>query len=492
MKLTLRFTLVFVVGMVTVLAFYAWAVFRRETNLFQADMQRDNLLMGEVFASALTRTWQMQGPAEAMSLVQRANRSESRVKFRWTWLDAPAGSPEAPRVPPEQHLDLARGQTVTYTDQPPRSVGDFLTYIPVKAGGRLGALELRESLADERSYVRRTVVFTGVAVGVITVLFGGLSLVLGSWFVARPVQRLIECTRRVAAGDLSGPPVLKRADELRELAEALTSMCADLATSRARLAAETAARMTALEQLRHADRLRLVGQLASGLAHELGTPLNVVGGRAKMVADREVNGDEVVDNARVIVEQAARMTGIIRQLLDFSRPRAPQRSRVDLAALAQQTFTLFQVQARKRGITFRLVRADAPPVLEVDAGQLQQVLSNLLLNALQAMPRGGTITVTSKTRTMQPPPECGRPPGTYLALAVRDQGQGIAAEHLPRVFEPFFSTKASSEGTGLGLSVSAGIVREHGGWIEVASEVGHGSCFTVYLPQESASCAAAC
>src|SRR5204863_590761 len=122
--------------------------------------------------------------------------------------------------------------------------------------------------------------------------------------------------RRVGTGDLSGPLHLRQRDELGELANEINLMCE-------RLAEERGAREQATEQLRHADRLTTVGKLASGLAHELGTPLNVVRGRAKLIVDHEVEGKEVTDSARIVVEQAERMTALIRQLLDFARPRAP-------------------------------------------------------------------------------------------------------------------------------------------------------------------------
>jgi signal transduction histidine kinase len=134
-------------------------------------------------------------------------------------------------------------------------------------------------------------------------------------------------------GDLSGPLHLRQRDELGELAAEINLMCE-------RLAEERAAREQATEQLRHADRLTTVGKLASGLAHELGTPLNVVRGRAKLILDHEVEGDEVANSARIVVEQAERMTALIRELLDFARPRAPKKSPVNAPKLARRVCEL--------------------------------------------------------------------------------------------------------------------------------------------------------
>jgi signal transduction histidine kinase len=131
-----------------------------------------------------------------------------------------------------------------------------------------------------------------------------------------------------------------------------------------------------------------------------------------------------------------------------------------------------------------LLAADAEEaVAQIDAGQIQQVLTNLAMNAIQAMPNGGQVRFSVGRRAGRPPAESSGSPAAFYAIDVRDQGLGIPEEHLQQLFEPFFTTKEIGAGTGLGLSIAYGIVQEHGGWIDVASRVGEGSCFTVYLPQ---------
>src|SRR4051812_15420719 len=150
-------------------------------------------------------------------------------------------------------------------------------------------------------------------------------------------------------------------------------MCDALAAANEATSRETAARLAAVEQLRHADRLTTVGKLASGIAHELGTPLNIVAGRGYMIASGEATGDEVADNARIIMEQTERMTRIIRQLLDFARPRPVEKARADVRALAAQTVALLRPMADKQRVSLSLVGPDEPAVAVVDAGQMQQV-----------------------------------------------------------------------------------------------------------------------
>ncbi len=246
------------------------------------------------------------------------------------------------------------------------------------------------------------------------------------------------------------------------------------------LAERTSAHVATVDQLRHRDRLALIGQLASGLAHELGTPLNVVSGRARLLDEALSPGAEERGHVRSILEQTERMTAIIRQLLDFARRRGPDLGRADLHDLCRGVLDLLRPLANKRGVTLSLVPPKSECRAHVDYNQIQQAVSNLVMNAVQAMPEGGTVTLQVQNATT--------PSATdELILSVQDTGMGIAKEHLARIFEPFFTTQGAGDGTGLGLSITEGIVRDHGGYIEVSSELGHGSCFRLHLPRGAAS-----
>jgi signal transduction histidine kinase len=239
-------------------------------------------------------------------------------------------------------------------------------------------------------------------------------------------------------------------------------------TMKQRLATEAALRKEALTQLRHADRLTTVGRLAAGLAHELGTPLNVVMGKASLISSGRMIGDDAKKSAVVIEQQADRMTAIIRHLLDFARRGGTSRKRTSLRSLAEETTELLRPLASRTKVTF-VCEGDAAPA-SVNRGEMQQVLSNLLTNAIHAMPRGGTVRVTTAVE------------GDKSVLRVVDRGDGIPLAVLPRIFDPFFTTKDVGQGTGLGLSVVHGIVDDHGGTIEVDSEVGRGTTFTICFP----------
>ena len=233
---------------------------------------------------------------------------------------------------------------------------------------------------------------------------------IGSTWIGRPLRRLIEKTRRIGTGDLSGPLKLERHDEFGELANAINSMCDQLQTAQEKIGQEAQARVAALEQLRHADRLRTVGRLAAGIAHELGTPLNVVSGRAGLIASGRLSEEEVQKSAVTIKSEADRIATIIRQLLDFARRNTPQRKTVDLTEVTRQTLALLTPIVEKRHCTLEVVRQPPSLMLHVDAGQIQQVLTNLIVNASEAMPSGGAVEIAI-TRTQAAPPqgsECAR------------------------------------------------------------------------------------
>lgn len=337
-------------------------------------------------------------------------------------------------------------------------------------------LEISRPLAGARARVRRIVREQTLLSALVVLALGALSLLMGLRLVGQRVQRLIEQARRVGAGDYTRNREGGR-DELAALAAEMDQMVGRLEQSDKEIRAERLARSQALEQLRHADRLSTVGKLASAVAHELGTPLNVVGGRAQMIVD----GAEPQSNAQIIVGQAEQMTRTIRQLLDFARKPVKAGNASDVDDLLGRATTLIEPLADDRG-----VKLDVSPSggLEVAAegSRVLQILTNLMVNGIQAMPDGGLLTIKARQQDTERPPDRFAAPGRYVRLDVLDKGVGIDEESLRHVFEPFFTTKGAKGGTGLGLSVCQDIVREHGGWIEVQSQPGRGSCFSVFLP----------
>jgi signal transduction histidine kinase len=262
------------------------------------------------------------------------------------------------------------------------------------------------------------------------------------------------------------------------------------------------ARVALEARLRQSEKLATIGQMAAEIAHELGTPLNVIGGRArtinKIIARQSGEGSgefvknpsaEIQKNAGIIGGEVARITKIIRQVLDFSRKRGPTLTRVRVPALVTEAVELVTETARRQGIA--VIVAAAPsgvPDIPGDPDQLQQVCLNLLMNAMHAMPTGGTLRIGVERVVRRKGGLDLAAPAEYVVLEISDSGAGIPEDHRDKIFEPFFTTRDEGQGTGLGLAVSNGIVKDHDGWIEVESPgpAGVGAVFRVYLPTGAA------
>jgi two-component system NtrC family sensor kinase len=224
------------------------------------------------------------------------------------------------------------------------------------------------------------------------------------------------------------------------------------------------------EQLRHADRLATIGQLAAGVAHELNEPLGNILGFAQLVTKASEVPEQVGRDVEKIVSASLHARDVVKKLLIFARQMPPSKTKVDLNRLIEEGLSFFESRCVKEGIEIKRLLSPDLPEITADPSQLNQVLVNLVVNAAQAMPEGGTLTIQT----------CADE--TYVLLIVEDSGVGMSEEILKKIFIPFFTTKDVGQGTGLGLSVVHGIVTSHGGSIEVDSHVGRGARFQIQLP----------
>ncbi|MBI1753634.1 MAG: HAMP domain-containing protein [Acidobacteria bacterium] len=321
----------------------------------------------------------------------------------------------------------------------------------------LGVLDVNVSLDEvDREISRSRAVIISSAV--LAVLAGSLMLWwLNRRLVVRPVAALVEGTRRVSEGDLSATIPVNGRHELSQLARAFNDMTGNLADTH--------------RQLAQADKLASVGRLAAGIAHEINNPLTGVLSYASLLRKRMAEDVSACEDLDVIVRETVRCRGIIRGLLDFARPAAPARKPMDLNDVVRRSVSVVMTQLSLHHVDLSLGLATDLPLVQADANQIEQVVVNLLLNAADAIGEaGGNIRATTRPGL-----------GGSIELLLQDSGHGIPAEDLPRIFEPFFTTKGN-HGTGLGLAVSWGIVEAHGGALEVQSELGQGTCFTLRLP----------
>jgi signal transduction histidine kinase len=324
--------------------------------------------------------------------------------------------------------------------------------------------EYNRDLADTRNKL----VATAALLLLVTVAVG---VAIGYTSVTRPLFALIEAMRLAHRGDSTTRVVAAHDDEVGLVAREFNAMMDDLNQVRKSLIEEGERRVRMEASLRQLDRLVTIGELAAGLAHEIGSPLQVLNGRARLLESRPDDAAEVKRHAGILVEQTERVSRIVERMLRFGRRVPPRLAPCNLVTLVRATLDLVETDAKKRGVSVAF-HADDPQVVTLgDEDQLQQVSLNLVLNALDATPPDGRIEVRVELAE------------DTVALVVSDTGRGIADEALPHIFDAFFTTRAEAGGTGLGLAVVKTIVNEHHGRVTARSERGAGTTFRVELPR---------
>lgn len=477
MRVALKLVLATVLGTLAVLVIFGWLRARREVELFDSDMRNDHELIGTTLAVCVADEWAAVGEDRAMQLVKQADAERPGMRIGFVYTDGRHGPAAPPSASSADVVD--RIEHFVTTDARDNTEELLVTRVPVR--GRkaelLGAVEIAERLSVRDDYIHANIVGTLAATLAMVGFSGCVVLVMGVWLVGRPLNSLAAKAKRIGQGDLAGPLAFEQRDEIGQLGHEVNAMCERLAEANARTEAETGARIHAMEQLRHADRLITVGRLAAGIAHELGTPLNVIGGRVKMLRRGNVEPETASEYLAAVAEQAERMAVIIRQLLDFAGRREPRPAATDLHHIARAIARLVEPIARKHQVEVK-IRPESTAMALGDPVQLEQVLSNLVVNGIHACDSGGSVEIACGTEAE--PSEPGTPPRAYLRVS--DDGKGMDERTQARIFEPFFTTKDIGQGTGLGLSVAHGIVIENGGSISVKSAAGQGSIFSVFLP----------
>jgi signal transduction histidine kinase len=479
-KLVPKLALALFAGVFVVVAAYTAFRVRSEIELFDQDVRRVQRIVGLTAGAALSKTRTQE---EAIRLAKRVDASRENIRVRFVSLERNAEPKLRPLVPLELPPAPGEWKQVVKPRAPSNESADILvTYVgaPV-VDEALGAIELAQPLASRAEYIWRGI-WSGLASSLAMLMVGGLTVVLiGAKVVGRPVSQLIHATRKIGEGNFDVLETIRRRDEFGELADALRSMSRELEAERFRTREEAEARIQALEQLRHADRLTTLGQLASVLAHEIGTPLNVIAGHGKLIAGGRMAADGIAESAAAIGEQSERITRIVRRILDYARRRPARRARLDAADGVRRACALLQGLAVQRRVILDVIEPGNSTLLDADPDQLQQAVTNLVLNAIHATPAHEHVRVTSKNveRADRGSDEL------FVAISVQDAGPGISDDIRDRIFEPFFTTKPPGEGTGLGLSVVKDIVEDHGGFVEVLGAAGGGSVFTIYLPRSA-------
>ncbi len=319
------------------------------------------------------------------------------------------------------------------------------------------------------------------------ILFGCLAAVGFMWFVVyRPVKALIDGTHRVAGGDLDYRLPIHSDDELGDLAASFNKMTAEVAGVQSKIEEQVRRKTAELERvhktLLSSEKMASIGKLAATVAHEINNPLFGILTYARLVL-RELlkhdlpGRDELADQLRTIERESKRCGDLVKNLLTFSRQTPSHREPNDLNTVVDRAVLLVKHKLDMQGIELVETLAPGLPPVECDANQIQQVILVLMVNASEAMPKGGRLEVTTRLD----------PDSEQAVVRVKDTGCGIPPDVLPRIFDPFFTTKEDQNRTGLGLAVAHSIVEQHAGEISVSSTPGEGTEFKLALPATSSA-----
>lgn len=325
----------------------------------------------------------------------------------------------------------------------------------------LGILETKYSdMRREVFIIFSLIVLAGMlATSIVAFLVAGLFL--------DPVEKMVEASGRLAEGDFSARVAVKSVDEFGRLGETFNSMARSIEEREAQI------KRHAQERIAGSERLAILGQLAAGVAHEINNPLGGILMYSHLLLDDTGPDDPRRNNLERIARETGRCRDIVRGLLDFARQSELEVAEADINEVIEKTLSLVENHVLFQNVRLVKQLAGDIPSVRMDRGQIQQVLLNIVMNAVEAMGvQGGTLQIASRHKETE----------EGVMVVVSDSGPGIAPENLRRLFEPFFTTKGVGQGVGLGLAISYGIVEKHGGKLSVESEVGKGATVSLVLP----------
>jgi two-component system NtrC family sensor kinase len=381
-------------------------------------------------------------------------------------------------------MDVIRNEPSCYTAN---------CHVHSKSQSVLGVLDIVYSLEDiDRKMTTNAVTMAVLSLGFI--LIAALSV---GFFVHRlvyvPLRDLETGAKRLASGNLEQTIPVRSDDEFGQLAASFNSMTLALGKSEAELREwghtleqkvekRTQELRIAEAETARTEKLASVGLLAAGIAHELNNPLTGVLTFTTLLRKKMPDATADAEDLDLVIRETKRCATIIRRLLDFAREKTPEKKYADLNQVIEDTARIIERPASFRDIEIAMDLDPELPQVWVDADLIKQVVMNMLVNAQHAIEHEGSITVRTRRCPQPRSPELGMQPVPMVEISIIDTGCGIPEKNLKRIFDPFFTSKEVGKGTGLGLSVSHGIVKAHGGSIEVESTVGKGSTFRIYLP----------
>lgn len=493
MRIGPRFASAFGGSLVVLLGGYGVLAYRMEADDLVRAAEREVRTLSRSAQVAAENALRDDQPLDVRELLERVEIAHLGMDLvvatshgHWPLTDPDRG-PHRPEI--QRILDASAEQgTDAWAAPPDAKLGELALAQPLRSddGRVIGALAVIRPLSDVHRDLERTRRWLIITSVIAVVLITLVALWLTQLTILRPLSSLASAMRRVRHGDmavdLTSPPA---DDEVGALTNEFNEMVEQLRAAKQSAEEEAEKRRGMQRSLERADKLAAIGQLAAGLAHEIGTPLHVVAGRAAALRHQADEPATVRRVSSILVEQTERITRVVEQLLDYARQRPSGLALIDPSVPIRDVLELLEVEARRRGIALSLeVGADTPKLL-ANPDQLQQVALNLVRNSLRATSAGGRIDIVVRAGELQTRAQGEKRPA--VRIEVRDDGCGIADEDRPKLFEPFFTTRTADDGTGLGLAVVRSIVDQYRGAVQVDSAPGAGAVFAVLLPVQEGS-----
>ncbi len=481
MKVGTRFIIALLMVLLPVIGGYMyWSVHRSTTN-FMHDLERESRATAHSLAAPLDNDIRANEWDQIDDVLQRIRPEGTEAAVFDTngnlWHALP-GFPKRLVLPPEKIRPQSLHKPLEFRVEAEPEGEWICEVVPLGPPKHplIGYLLVAEDWTDVRRELADRAKIS-VAVGLTTLV---LILVLIAIAVRRYISRpLAELSRRVMSFSTDEAPPLDPAkpvkDEVELLIGEFRKLGEELAVARADLLEKHRSEIELERRLLHSDRLATIGSLAAGLAHEIGTPMGVIRGRAEYLAHSRTDRQKTAEGLEIIITQIDRITNIVRMLLDYSRYRESLKMTADLRPIVQRSIHLIETEATKRGVMVRTETGAQPLPIDCDPDQLQQVFVNLGINALDAMgSAGGTLTVSARAEH-----DSG---AARVTVLFEDTGPGIPESNRGRVFDPFFTTKQPGKGTGMGLAICQTIVQSHDGQIGFESDP-TGTRFFVSFPR---------
>lgn len=478
-KVGTRLTLVLLLALTPVVAIYTFWSVTRSTRTYIDDLKRQTRASTRALVPTMDNDLRENEWDQIHDILKRMSRDGTSAALFDTegklWMAQPS-FPHA-LVPAAAEFELANSRRFAEFE---RWIGDrrwFCRLVPLSLSNRPAGYLLVSQDWTEISEDLRARSLGSIAAAILVMALIAIIIPLAvRRYISSPLSELSRRVTRFSHEDdgdrgLAGDEVELLTEEFRRLDQQLTQAGADLLERHRR-------EIELVHRLQHADRLATIGTLASGLAHEIGTPMGIIRARAEYLLNSKPPSAKRNEGLAIIVKQIDRISGIVRMLLNYARVSEPVRTACDLRRIVEHALSLVETEAARRQVHLTVDLGERPLTAECNADQLQQVFINLAVNAFDAMdPDGGTLRVVAEVG--------GIDPERYARIVFADTGPGVAPQLRSRVFDPFFTTKEPGKGTGMGLAVSQSIMRDHGGELSFESD-SEGARFFVTIPMARA------